>query len=94
MAREERRKQRDLRRQQQEEATNRRREARHADLAAKGQADLRLRQAMLATLRPEEFVSQKGEVAHATSQSVPHTCNESATSAHQVCSNRREEEIA
>ncbi|MCW5962511.1 MAG: hypothetical protein KIT83_00625 [Bryobacterales bacterium] len=58
MAREERRKQRDLRRQQQEEATDRRREARHADLMARGQADLRLRQAMLATLRPEEFVSQ------------------------------------
>ncbi|MCW5963616.1 MAG: hypothetical protein KIT83_06230 [Bryobacterales bacterium] len=58
MAREERRKQRDLRRQQQEEATERRREARHADLQARGQADLRLRQAMLATLRPEEFVSQ------------------------------------
>ncbi|MCW5965808.1 MAG: hypothetical protein KIT83_17345, partial [Bryobacterales bacterium] len=37
---------------------NRRREARHADLMARGQADLRLRQAMLATLRPEEFVSQ------------------------------------
>jgi hypothetical protein len=58
MAREERRKQRDLRRQQQEEATERRREERHADLMARGQADLLLRQAMLATLRPEEFVSQ------------------------------------
>ncbi|MCW5966203.1 MAG: hypothetical protein KIT83_19350 [Bryobacterales bacterium] len=58
MAREERRKQRDLRRQQQEEATERRRDERHADLMARGQADLRLRQAMLATLRPEEFVSQ------------------------------------
>ncbi|MCW5962771.1 MAG: hypothetical protein KIT83_01930 [Bryobacterales bacterium] len=60
MAREERRKQRDLRRQQRE-ATDRRREARHADLMARGQADLLLRQTMLATLRPEEFVSQNGD---------------------------------
>ncbi|MCW5966024.1 MAG: hypothetical protein KIT83_18445 [Bryobacterales bacterium] len=67
MAREERRKQRDLRRQQQEEATNRRRGGTSWALA-RGQADLLLRQAKLATLRPEEFVSQN---APAPSGAIP-----------------------